>query len=301
MRIISLLPAATEMVYLLGLGDDLVGVSHECDFPSEAALKPHVTRTLVDASRNGAEIQRQVGQLQHDHRSLYELDVARIRDLRPDVILTQEICEVCAVSRSEVEAMAMDLYGTPNVVSFEPSTLDGMLQNIAYLGEVTGRGELATHEVERLRERIERVRAEAEPRDHGVVCLEWLQPPMAAGHWIPEIIEVSGACDRLMRSGEKSRRCEWEAVQAAAPETLIIAPCGYSLPKAVAEYRTTELPAWWGRLPAVRSGRVFAIDGHNFTSRPGPRLIDTLEIVATILTDKPFTSATLGVDYVRIV
>jgi iron complex transport system substrate-binding protein len=301
MRIVSLLPAATEMVYLLGLGDNLVGVSHECDYPSEAALKPRVTRTLIDGSRHGDAIQRQVELLQHDHRSLYELDVDRIRELQPDLILTQEICEVCAVSRSEVEAAAIALYGTPNVVSLEPSTLDGMLQNIALLGELTGRTRAAEEEIGRLRQRIDAVRAADQTSREGVVCLEWLQPPMAAGHWIPEIIEISGGEDLLMATGERSRRCEWDEVRSAAPDTLIVAPCGYGLAKAVDEYRTTNLPGWWEELPAVRAGRTFAIDGHNYTSRPGPRLIDTLEIVASIIRGRPLTSATFGVDYVRIV
>ncbi|HEX5939818.1 MAG TPA: ABC transporter substrate-binding protein, partial [Dehalococcoidia bacterium] len=250
MRILSLLPAATEMVFLLGLGDDLVGVSHECDYPSQAAIKPRVTRSRVDAGRPGDEIQRQVQELSHDHNSLYELDVELIRALKPDLILTQEICEVCAVSRAQVEASAVELYGTPNVVSMEPSTLNGVLDDISYLGELTNRRDEAAAKTTRLRERIERVKQIAQTEPAAVVCLEWLQPPMAAGHWIPEMIELAGGRDPIMSTGDRSRRLAWEEVRGASPDVLIIAPCGYNLFKAVEEYRNTELPAWWPELPA---------------------------------------------------
>jgi iron complex transport system substrate-binding protein len=301
MRIVSLLPAATEMVYLLGIGDDLVGVSHECDYPSEASLKPKVTATLVDASRNGEAIQRQVTELSHAHRSLYELDSEQIRRLQPDLILTQEICDVCAVSRSQIEATGVELYGTANVISFEPSTLEGVLRDIVYLADLTGRQTLGEEVTGRLRQRVKRIRVQASAQGDPVVCLEWLQPPMAAGHWIPEMIEMAGGRDPTMKAGEHSRRVEWTEIQAAQPAALIVAPCGYSLTKAVEEYHATTLPEWWDQLPAVRSGRVFAIDGHNFTSRPGPRLVDTLEMIATVVTGRTLTTATYGVDYVRSV
>lgn len=301
MRIVSLLPAATEMVYLLGLDQHLVGVSHECDFPSEAGLKPRLTRTSVDASLAGDEINSQVDRLRHGHRSLYDLDVEKIRSLKPDLILTQEICEVCAVSRSQVEEAALELYGTVNVVSFEPSTLEGVLRDISYLGELTGRMEAAGSATARLRQRISHIARQPSSNGESVVVLEWLRPPMAAGHWIPEMIEMSGGRDAIMKSGEKSRRVEWDEVRRAQPDVLIIAPCGYSLSKAVDEYRATTLAPWWNELPAVRSGRVFAIDGNSYTSRPGPRLVDALEMIATVVTGRTLTSATYGVDYARIV
>lgn len=301
MRILSLLPAATEMVYLLGLEDQLVGVTHECDYPAQAALKPRVTRTSVDASLNGSAINQLVQEHARNHRSIYQLDTDLIGVLKPDLILTQEICDVCAVSREQAEETARQLYGTPKVVSLEPSTLAAVLENISFLGELSGRQSAAVAAVSRLNERMETVRAAGGPEARRVAGLEWLQPPLVAGHWLPEMIEMAGGRDILGRAGEPSHPISWDDLREADPEVLLVAPCGFDLKRGLEEYRSIEFPFWWQRLPAVREGRVFAIDGNAYTSRPGPRLVDGLEIITTILNDRPLTTTTYGVDYVRIV
>lgn len=289
------------MVYLLGMQGQLVGVTHECDYPSEASLKPRVTRTtVVQEGMTGSDIDSQVSALAHSHRSIYELDIPGIRELQPDLILTQEICEVCAVSRQQVEEAALELYGTPNVVSLEPSTLAGVLENIRYLGELTGTDDEAARQVDKLSQRLNRIRESPWGGSPSVVCLEWLQPPMVAGHWLPEMIEIAGGEDALAETGQPSRRIEWEELREADPDIVLIAPCGYSLTRGVEEYRSTPFPDCWRELRAVHTRQVFAIDGKAYTSRPGPRLIDGLEIIATILRDTSLTSKHYGVDYVRV-
>ncbi|MPZ22909.1 MAG: ABC transporter substrate-binding protein [Dehalococcoidia bacterium] len=303
MRICSLLPAATEMVYLLGIEDDLVGVTHECDYPEAARSKPSVTATAVrQEGVDGRAIDRQVGGLLHEHRSIYQLDLELIQRLQPDLILTQEICDVCAVSREQVEEAAQQLYGTANVISLDPAILDDVIADIARLGEIAGREEEGRRQATLLSRRVDAVR---QSLPHGrqrprVAFLEWLQPPLVAGHWIPQMVALAGGYDVFATGGQPSRRIEWEELRTADPELIFVAPCGFDLARAAGEYERTALPEWWGELKAVRDGRLFVIDGNAYTSRPGPRLVDGLEILATVIRGAGLTSTRYGRDYARL-
>ena len=286
MRICSLLPSATEIVYALGLGDQLVAVTHECDEPPAARMKPRITRSAIDpAALTGAQIDALVQEHLHDHRSLYHLDRDLLEQLNPDLILTQELCDVCAVSYAEVQRAARALYGERQILSLEPTTLDSVLDTMLVVGRATGTEGQAAAIVAGLRERIERVRARTAAIAHRprVACLEWLDPPFAGGHWVPEMVAAAGGEDGLGQAGEPSRRLAWEEVLAARPEVAILMPCGFDVERAVVEYRRAALPPGWVGLPAVQSGRVWAVDANAYFSRPGPRVVDGLETLAAIL------------------
>jgi iron complex transport system substrate-binding protein len=292
LRIVSLLPSATEIVYALNLGAALVGVTHECDYPADARTEAIVTRSLLDHSEaSSAEIDQAVRQQLQDGLSLYSLDHALLGQLAPDLILTQALCEVCAVSYGEVERAVRDVsaaYGqlAPKVLSLEPSGLDDILATIATVGAATGASAEAAALIGQLRARIDRVRAEVArvgrwPR---VACLEWLDPIFGPGHWLPELVELAGGQPGLGVAHTDSRRVAWGDVIAFAPEVIIVTPCGFDLQRAVGE-ALQVLPSrtGWYALPAVRQGRVYAVDGNAYFSRPGPRVVDSLELLAELI------------------
>jgi iron complex transport system substrate-binding protein len=292
MRIVSLLPSATEIVYALGLGDSLVGVTHECDYPAEARTRPVVTRSLLDHSASSsAEIDETVNQQLRDGLSLYALDQALLAELRPDLLLTQALCAVCAVSYGEVERAVRDVssgFGdlAPQVLSLEPAGLDDILKTIKTVGAALDARQQATEVVAGLQARIERVRegtAQAPSRPR-VACLEWIDPPFGPGHWLPELIDLAGGRPGLGKAHADSRRIAWDDVIAFAPEVIVVAPCGFELGRAMEEalhvlpYRTG-----WEALPAVRKDRVYVADGNAYFSRPGPRIVDSLELLAELI------------------
>jgi iron complex transport system substrate-binding protein len=296
MRIVSLLPSATEIVYALGLGDSLVGVTHECDYPAAARAKPIVTRSLLDHSQATSEaIDHAVGEQLRDGLSLYALDRALLAELRPDVILTQALCEVCAVSYGEVERAVRDVTadfgGAPQVLSLEPLCLDDILATIAVVGAISGAERQAADVVAGLRTRIERVRERAQPSSPRprVACLEWIDPPYGPGHWLPELIELAGGTPGLGVARTDSRRVAWSDVLAFAPEVIVVTPCGLDLSRATGEaLRVLPAHAGWEDLPAVRDGRVYVVDGNAYFSRPGPRIVDSLELLAELIDPELF-------------
>ena len=286
MRICSLLPSATEIVYALGLGDQLVGVTHECDYPPEATRLPAVTRAVFDhAGSSSRAIHNHVTEAVHGGTSIYALDRDLLAELRPDLILTQELCEVCAVSYDEVARAVRVLPGEQRVLSLEPTSLDGVLQTIGELGRLAGAEPRAAELLAGLRERIERVGsvtkgAKDPPR---VLCLEWLDPLFLGGHWVPEMVRLAGGRDGLTRPGRHSRQAPWREIASYDPTVIVLMPCGYDLGRTVEEYARWTLPEVWPGLAAVRAGRVYATNGSAYFSRPGPRLVDGLEILAEIL------------------
>jgi iron complex transport system substrate-binding protein len=285
MRIVSLLPSATEIVFALGLGESLVGVTHECDYPPEACARPAVTASALDQQADSAGIDRLVAGNIHDHRGIYTLDERLLRDLRPDLILTQELCDVCAVSYRQVERAARILPGAVPIVSLEPRTLGDILATIALVGGLTGREAAAEALVAALQARIDAVarradQASSRPR---VYCMEWIEPPFRAGHWIPELARLAGGVEVLGSEGAPSTRATWQEVKAAAPEVLVAMPCGFNLERAARELEAVHGRPEWRGLPAVARGAVWVTDGSAYFSRPGPRMVDALEILAHAL------------------
>jgi iron complex transport system substrate-binding protein len=295
MRICSLLPSATEIVYALGLGDQLVGVTHECDYPPEATRLPAVTRAVFDHSSSSSQaIHNHVTDAIHGGTSIYALDRDLLAELRPDLILTQELCEVCAVSYDEVARAVRLLPGEQRVLSLEPTSLDGVLQTIDELGRLAGAEANAGEVIASLRKRIERVGLATggvvdPPR---VLCVEWLDPLFVGGHWVPEMVQIAGGYDGLTQPGRHSRQVSWQEIASYDPTVIVFMPCGYDLRRTVEEFGGWMLPEVWTSLAAVRAGRVYATDGSAYFSRPGPRLVDGLEILAEVLHPEMFPRRT---------
>lgn len=275
MRIASLVPSATEMLFALGLGESVVGVTHECDYPPAAAELPHLTATVLPPGLSAGEIDAAVKGVVGEGRALYSLDEERLAELAPDLIVTQAVCEVCAVSYEDVVAVAARLPGRPRVLQQDPGTLAEVLDDVVRLGEEAGIGSRARQLRERLDRRLEAVRAAvgAEPRPR-VLALEWLDPPFLGGHWIPEMIEIAGGEDVVGQAGQKSPQVEWGALVGLDPDVIVAMPCGWYL-----EDSRAQALAHRERLGALGAGRLFAVDAASTFSRPGPRLVDGVELL----------------------
>ncbi len=285
MRIASLVPSGTEICFALGLGPSMVGVSHACDFPPQARFKPVLTRPPQDGAGTGATAgDRHIQVGRHTGSSPIGLDRLALGRARPDLILTQELCDVCAVAYTEAHEAARVLPGHPAVVSLDPDTLPAVLRTILEVGQLTGTRERARELVGSLAARVDAIRGAVAGRARArVVCLEWVDPLMVAGHWVPDQVEVAGGQDVLGVSGARSRVVTPEEVVAAAPDVVICMPCGLRAPEAqAAAAPLRDLPRW-GSLPAVRSGRVFAVDGSWYFNRAGPRVLDGAELLARLL------------------
>jgi iron complex transport system substrate-binding protein len=294
MRICSLLPSATEIVCSLGLEDALVGISHECDYPPSVRAKPALIRPRVDPAAPAAEIDRQVRELIGRGESIYSVDAGLLLRLAPDLILTQDLCHVCAASPDDLATALARAQHAPRVLSLTPRLLRDVWNDVRTVGAATGRAPQADALARTLEARVAAVTRAATqcgappPR---VVCLEWLSPLYVAGHWVPEMVAAAGGEDVLGRAGEPSFCVTWEQVIAAQPDVVFIMPCGYGLGKAAQEFAGLELPAAWPDLPAVRSGRVFAVDANSYFTRPGPRLADGVELLARLLWSQTFDAS----------
>ena len=299
-RIVSLLPSATEICYALGLGPRVVGVTHECDFPPEAREKPHLTASSLPHAGSSAEIDRHVRASLHAGSSLYALDADALERLAPGLIVTQELCEVCAVSYDIVARAARRLRGDPRIVSLEPSSLEDVYANVATIGELTGTSDAAEALVARLRERMARLarHVAGRPRPRTLV-LEWSDPPMSGGHWTPELVQAAGGEPILSNPGENSRTIAWDEIASADPDVIVIAPCGYDLPAALRAHAELAAVPQWPSLAAVRDGRVYVLDGNAYVNRPGPRLVDSAELFASAIHGEWFGAATTDPDAIR--
>jgi iron complex transport system substrate-binding protein len=289
MRIVSLLPSATEIVYALGLGDELVGRTHECDYPPEAAEVPVMTAGVGGSSTDDSRtIHDRVARALHGGSSIYRLDTDALAAARPDLILTQELCDVCAVSYREVTDAVRAIEGDITVVSLEPVSIEGIFNTISTVGAMAEAEDEAVGLLEVLRERLggienrvlERRLAGIRPRR--IICLEWLDPPFASGHWVPEQVRRAGGWDLLGQEGERSAETTWEAVRDVDPEQLMLMPCGFDANRTAVEFDRMPRPAWFDDLRAVQRGEVFALDGSGYFSRPGPRVIDGIALLAEL-------------------
>jgi iron complex transport system substrate-binding protein len=287
MRIVSLVPHASELLFALGLGPQVVAVTHECDHPPAALELPRVTRDVLEAGLSAGEIDAAVRERTLEGEAIYELDREALAALEPELIVTQALCPVCAVSYEEVAELAGRLPSRPRVIALDPKTLEQTFGDVHAVAEATGHDAQGAALVRDAEERVERiseaVRGQARPR---VVALEWLDPVFVAGHWTPQLIELAGGEDVLGHAGAPSQTVSWQAVAAAEPDVVIAMPCGYDAPRAHA-----EAVIFSSELAALRAGRVVAVNASAYFSRPGPKLIDGLELLAHILHPQQVPSA----------
>jgi iron complex transport system substrate-binding protein len=279
MRIVSLVPSATEILFALGLGDEVVAVTHECDYPPAALELPKVTRDALPPDLTAGQIDAAVRARTDQGEAIYELDVDALHELEPDLIVTQALCAVCAVSFEDVRAIAEELRSQPQVISLDPRTLGEVLGDVRTLAEATDRRDAGIALVQDAGARIDCVRlAVRDRRRPRVAALEWLEPVYVAGHWTPQLIEYAGGLDVLGMPGEHSERRTWDQVAAAEPDVVVVMPCGYDGERAHA-----EALSYGAKLASLGAGQVVAVDAAAYFSRPGPRLIDGLELLASIL------------------
>ena len=297
MKIVSLLPSATELVYALGLGDDLSGVTFECDHPAEARTKPVVSDTALPTDRplTSREIDAEVRERMETRQPLYRLDRELIRQIDPDLILTQDLCRVCAVPAGHVQEALDQLGSRAEVVSMDPKDLEGILDSFMDVGRATGTETRAKELVETLRERIEAVKARAARLPTiRTFCLEWLEPPFVGGHWIPEMVSLAAGENLLSDKGQRSKEVTWRAVANASPEVVVFMPCGYYLAEAEEEAVRIYGAPEFRETTAFGSEMVFATDASSYFSRPGPRLVDGLEILAWAIHPDAFPEPPAG-------
>jgi iron complex transport system substrate-binding protein len=285
-RIVSFLPSATEMACALGLGDQLVGITHECDYPPEVKGKPIVVRNVLSIEKmSQPEIDAAVTQRMRDGLSLYQVDETLLQELAPDIILTQDLCQVCAPSGNEVTQALNLLPKKPQILWLTPKSLEEIFDNLRELGQATERQKEAEELIASGRARLEKLADATRNLSHRprVFCLEWLEPVYCSGHWMPEMVEIAGGVDALARKGTDSVRIPWDDVLEWAPEVLIITPCGFNLDKVIELTPQLFTNPGWSELPAVRDGRVYAVDANSYFARPGPRVVDGTELLAHLI------------------
>ena len=290
-RIVSLLPAATEIAAALGLMDEVVGVSHECDFPDEANARPRVTHCPVhDAGLASRDVDQWVRGALREQGTIYTIDEALLRKLRPDVILTQKLCDVCAIGYGTVARLAETLPGPPRLVNLEPSSLSDIFEDIRQVaGACAGLGR-AEEVISNLSARVEAVRDRAAKLGNRPRCflMEWVDPPFCSGHWGPELVEIAGGRDPLGRKHQPSAQIEWQRVLDARPEIIVLALCGYDVDLAQRDYELLKGFPGFASLPAARNGEIYLVNASAYFARPGPRIVDSLEILAGILHPREF-------------
>jgi iron complex transport system substrate-binding protein len=290
-RIVSLLPAATEIATALGLLDQMVGVSHECDFPAEANARPRVTHCAVhNTGLTSGEIDQWVRRALRDNGTIYTIDELLLRQLRPDVILTQKLCDVCAVGYGTVARLAETLPGPPKLVNLEPTSLSDIFDDIRRVAEACGVPERARGIITRLSERVEAVQVRAGRISNRPRCflMEWVDPPFCSGHWVPELVEIAGGQDSLGRRHQPSAQIDWREVVDTRPEIIVLALCGYDINRARRDYELLRSFPDFDSLPAAHGGEIYLVNASAYFARPGPRIVDSLEILAGILHPREF-------------
>ena len=272
------------MVHFAGAAETLVGVTHECDYPPGVEKLPKLTSSRIDPTLSGAEIDAEVNRLVTDDESIYALDADLLESLAPDLVITQGLCDVCAVSTGLVEEAISGLRSEPDLLVLNPTSLQDVLEDSVRIGEALGRGGEAAGNVAALRERLDEVQRTVAglPRP-GVGCIEWLDPPFSAGHWVPEMVRIAGGRELFAGPGERSVRLDWDTVFEAVPEVLVLMPCGFDAGRASEEAKELPNLPGWSEVPAVKNNRVWTVDANSYFSRPAPRLVEGVEILARIL------------------
>jgi iron complex transport system substrate-binding protein len=294
-RIVSLLPAATEIAAALGLQDQVVGVSHECDFPEEANARPRITHCPVhNTGLTSGEVDKWVRRALRDDGAIYTIDEPLLRELQPGVILTQKLCDVCAVGYGTVARLAETLPGPPKVVNLEPTSLSDIFDDIRRVAKACGVPKRARGIIAKLSERVEAVRRRADRISHRPRCflMEWVDPPFCSGHWGPELVDIAGGCDSLGRMHQPSAQIHWQEVLDARPEVMVLALCGYDIDRARRDYRLLLRFPGFDSLPAALGGEIYLVDAGAYFARPGPRIVDSLEILAGTLHPQEFPEFT---------
>ncbi|MCW3059046.1 MAG: transporter substrate-binding protein [Capsulimonas sp.] len=287
MKIVSLLPSATEIAFVLGLGESVVAVTHECDYPSAALTKPHITQSIIPSGLSSREIDEIVANKIGDSHSLYTINSELLQELQPDLILTQQLCDVCAVAYDDVVSAVCFLpEPRPQVLNLEPTTLSDILDNIRQVGDAVGISGKATEVCDALQARIDHVgrmvaeHAQTRPR---TLLLEWIDPLFCGGHWDPELVQIAGGFDALGRMHEPSTQITWESVLEFNPEVLVVAQCGFPIERSIQDIPILEARPGYADLAAVRDGRVYLVNGSDYFSRPGPRIVESLELMACMI------------------
>lgn len=286
MRICSLLPSTTEILCELGLMESIVGITHECDYPPGISEKPRIVMSNMDhRSLKSSQIDDIVSRNRKEGKSTYIVDREKLKEAKPDVIITQGLCDVCAVSGDMIEDAVSTLGYKPEIISLEPSDIGQILDTIKTLGEVTGQEQNSIAIVDELERRIDRVRESlSNERDRPrVFCLEWLEPPYVAGHWVPQMVEYAGGINGLSDTGEPSKKVSWDEIADFAPNKMIVMPCGFNINDTLDELDTVLSNNTWHMMPASRKGEVYIVDANSYFSRPGPRIVDGIEILAGII------------------
>jgi iron complex transport system substrate-binding protein len=282
MRICSFLPSATEILFALGLGDSVAGVTYECDYPSEARLKPVIVFSNLQPALLEREIDREVKDSSATGQSLYRLDAEKLRAIAPDLIITQDLCHVCAASPNDLASVLAGLDPRPEVLCLNSHTVAEVLNDVLKVGIATGRAEEAQQLVARLRQQIASARSGASADALRVLCLEWLDPPFVAGHWVPEMVALAGGVDVLGKVGEHGHEVDWQTITASGPDLILAMPCGFHTHEVEAELKKIPFPPEWHALRAVRTNRVFAVDASSYFSRPGPRIAEGVAVLADL-------------------
>ncbi|HET6266733.1 MAG TPA: cobalamin-binding protein [Acidobacteriota bacterium] len=300
MRIVSLLPSATEIVCRLGLIDQLFGVTHECDYPPEIRSKVVLTRCAFDSRKmSPAQIDAEVRRLAREEKSLYEIDEGKLAEIAPDLIVTQDLCHVCAITPREVDRAAANLPNKPNIISLNPARLQDVLDDMIMVGKAAGRD--ASPIVAQLQARVRRVAETNRPGKRPTVgCIEWLEPLWRSGHWIPEMVQLAGGTEVLAETGKPSRSLTWDELAQRDPDFVLILPCGYDLEKTRISFEQSIPKYPWQQLKAWREGKVFLTDANSYFSRSGPRLVHGLELIAEILYPEYVTVSAPADSYLNV-
>jgi iron complex transport system substrate-binding protein len=301
-RIVSFLPSATEILYLLGAGDQLVGVTHECDFPAEAKSKPHVIKPSFDQTRlHSSEIDHLISSMMQSGSDIYQLDEQELRKANPDLIIGQGLCDVCSPASKEIGNAVSILAKKPEVVILDPHNVDDILSNILQVARLVGKTEEADNLVSSIQNRIKYIKTSIPQSRPKVVCIEWLDPLFTAGHWVPQMVEIAGGINGINTTGDRSRRMGLEEIAKFEPDIIVLMPCGFGINRVLEEYPTLASNAKWKSMQAVLDNSVFAVDANSFFSKPGPRIVTGIEILAKIIHPEKFTNLKIPNDsFVRI-